>query len=1381
MASSTDYHADSTPGPTTNMELRIREYQLEMLNESLKRNVIVVMPTGTGKTQVYDESYYGFDCMANRSNRAILRILADIDKGDSDKVRTVTCSRGAVTKSCYIHIQYETVFLLCGAEEKTIWDNALLGIKIAVSTYQVLYDALSHGFVKLSQISLLIFDEAHHCKRDHVANKIMQDHYHKKHQSGAQDLPKILGLTASPILSDLSSLETVESNLGSICKTPRQYYAQLLQFTNRPLILPRLPSYTIPTCTVKAPILEKLCGILSSENEVPSSSKMKSKQLKHIRRFIQTSESINQELGIWAATEYVRKSIMHFKESMRMGAEKTNISNCGKDFAMEILTKLGKLQDCIPEMQREDMSPMCLCLLDELSKAYREGFCGLVFVTQRATVLALKWLIENHPLTSHLFTCGTFIGMSTTQYSKTELGNLHDIRNQTETLEKFRQGSINQIITTDALEEGIDIPACNTVLNFNSQLSLKSFIQRRGRARRENSQFIIIMEDESGPRYLKQLEMEEIELVSKLQNAERRQIPANELDFDEYERISLSLHVDRTGAQLIMREAVGYLYHLCSKLPAQPYVSNKPLFSYERNNYGRFRAVVRLPSNLDPSLQSFSSSRNWSRRKYAREDAALEAYKALYQAGLVNDYLVPTQVSDYLDGNTILRSHYSIQNQLDAWQDIALLWKLDSQLYLHKLRIIRPEEDAIHLHIIFPYQLDTTVHIPLFIDYCTTYTAILTPGHPITTNVPLCQQVTNLIFQSVYRDHCSRKNIDYAFLLVPGLEEPKLIEFLERYSGSVSLTELLNQEATPSALGLLRSHTKPSRPLLLEPWVKGECVLSDDLSISPFTAKVNYMTSRRNFLSQGNLAAGKSKRREPRIGFEANVKGMSVRDFFVDKLPSMYAQVALLTPSISHEVEVYMIAQNLRQELSLQSVTPWQRLDLLAIAIRPTSIEHRATFRSLAFIGDALIKYLFAMQLFLHHHLLHEGLLSSLRQRNLSDAGLAYAIYQSDLGKFLISKHLNGKRWAPPLVSRIKSSSNEARQRSIGAATLADMTKAVVGAAFIDGGLNQAAACASVMFPKLKTWNASSLHDGTYSKTRPANAVTPTAIVDMEEFLGYTFTDKSLAVESMTHPSCTGLVQTTSYRRLSFLGASVLEWIIVSYLHRHAQVMNPKRMQSLKSAFTNNTFLTFVAITFHQVRERNHMYVDDEHKVHQNVKTCSIRLWDFLRLHSDALSTELSNFVQKSSEEVDAIKHELWEQRFYPWVRLSALGDMRVLSDIIQSTFGAVFIDSQATLTSCNALAEKLGILPLLEHFISNQITTDHPKDILQAILRGRKLSYQISVDKEHPGTLRCSALADSSEIASVEGHMNDDVIKMLAAETAVRLLRKGFASSETS
>ena len=34
--------------------LRPRSYQQEMLQESLKRNIIVAMDTGSGKTQMYD-------------------------------------------------------------------------------------------------------------------------------------------------------------------------------------------------------------------------------------------------------------------------------------------------------------------------------------------------------------------------------------------------------------------------------------------------------------------------------------------------------------------------------------------------------------------------------------------------------------------------------------------------------------------------------------------------------------------------------------------------------------------------------------------------------------------------------------------------------------------------------------------------------------------------------------------------------------------------------------------------------------------------------------------------------------------------------------------------------------------------------------------------------------------------------------------------------------------------------------------------------------------------------------------------------------------------------------------------------------------------------
>ncbi len=42
---------------------------------------------------------------------------------------------------------------------EAIWSEFLLNVKIAVSTYQILYDALSHAFVKLSSLALIVFDE----------------------------------------------------------------------------------------------------------------------------------------------------------------------------------------------------------------------------------------------------------------------------------------------------------------------------------------------------------------------------------------------------------------------------------------------------------------------------------------------------------------------------------------------------------------------------------------------------------------------------------------------------------------------------------------------------------------------------------------------------------------------------------------------------------------------------------------------------------------------------------------------------------------------------------------------------------------------------------------------------------------------------------------------------------------------------------------------------------------------------------------------------------------------------------------------------------------------------------------------------------------------
>lgn len=44
-------------------------------------------------------------------------------------------------------------------EDQCLWDAVLKNVRVVVSTYKILLDALANDFVKLERISLLIFDE----------------------------------------------------------------------------------------------------------------------------------------------------------------------------------------------------------------------------------------------------------------------------------------------------------------------------------------------------------------------------------------------------------------------------------------------------------------------------------------------------------------------------------------------------------------------------------------------------------------------------------------------------------------------------------------------------------------------------------------------------------------------------------------------------------------------------------------------------------------------------------------------------------------------------------------------------------------------------------------------------------------------------------------------------------------------------------------------------------------------------------------------------------------------------------------------------------------------------------------------------------------------
>jgi ERCC4-related helicase len=288
--------------------------------------------------------------------------------------------------------------------------------------------------------------------------------------------------------------------------TPKIYRDELLRYEHRPVLIRMIyiPLEEVNATSILASLDVMYTSISAGDWSGTSSSKLRKSLPSWASRQLKTltgkARHIYTELGQWATDYYILTSIQKFIEAAYM--EQT-VHFVKRDEEKEIFLQqlrifqgrhsLDEISTCDRPMVITEKVQKLIDFLTTRDEAQRHG---IIFVERRSTVAILSRLLSFHPATKNIVRCGTFVGSSANLGRKTDIGDWLDSSEPQDTLEDFRVQDKNLIIATSVLEEGIDISACNVVICFNEPANLKSFIQRRGRARKHNSTYVLMLSSE---------------------------------------------------------------------------------------------------------------------------------------------------------------------------------------------------------------------------------------------------------------------------------------------------------------------------------------------------------------------------------------------------------------------------------------------------------------------------------------------------------------------------------------------------------------------------------------------------------------------------------------------------------------------------------------------------------------------------------------------------------------------------------------------------------------------------------------------------------------------------------------------------------------------
>lgn len=491
--------------------IEFREYQANIARAALGESTLVVLPTGMGKTVI------------------ALFVIAEILNCKRGRVLFLAPTKPLVeqhAKFLKAHLIGFNPVVFTGETPPDKREDLWTSGRLIVSTPQVAANDIEAKMIDLSEVDLIVFDEAHRAAGDYAYVAIGKEFSIRGGLS--------LGMTASPG-SDVSKIAEVCENLGIT-------WVEIRSEIDKDVV-----DYTqdVKTEFVSVDMQEGMAGVVALLRQILNEQVAKLRAAGYLdpKKPVTTRDLLGAGATIRAQLDSGKKSFGLFSiASAQALAMKVNhgielAETQGRGALESYLDKQEKLaeenkrskavrtlvKDSRYEQARRalyamsDEHPKLKSLISVLASQFnsKPGSRVIVFTHYRDTCD----FITNKLAEMDGVRPVRFVG----QASKGEDIGLKQ-KEQREVIEKFQSGEHNVLVATSIAEEGLDIPTTDLVVFYEPVPSEIRTIQRRGRTGRTQAGRVIILmaRDTKDEAYFWSSRKKELQMRRELDNLRKK-------------------------------------------------------------------------------------------------------------------------------------------------------------------------------------------------------------------------------------------------------------------------------------------------------------------------------------------------------------------------------------------------------------------------------------------------------------------------------------------------------------------------------------------------------------------------------------------------------------------------------------------------------------------------------------------------------------------------------------------------------------------------------------------------------------------------------------------------------------------------------------------